>query len=256
VRIPLVVANWKMHKTAREARAFCEALRVADGRVEPAVAPPFPALAAAAEALAARGIALAAQNVHPEAEGAFTGEVSAGMLADLGCRYVIVGHSERRALFGESSEQVARKVLAVQRAGMVPIVCVGETLAERESGRAASVIEQQLRTSTQTAHADAPERLVVAYEPVWAIGTGRTATPAMAQEIHALLRGALGKRFGAGAASIRIQYGGSVKPENAGALAREPDIDGALVGSASLDPGSFSAIIRAVAAAAAEESPA
>jgi triosephosphate isomerase len=254
MRRPLVVANWKMHKTAKEARAFCETLRVECGPVDAAIAPPFPALAETARALAGSPIALAAQNVHPESSGAFTGEVSAPMLVEVGCRYVIIGHSERRALFGESSELVARKLLAVQAAGMIPIVCVGETLAEREADRTRAIVEEQLRISTEPARTDAPEQLVLAYEPVWAIGTGRTATPEQAQEVHALIRATLSKRFGAAADRIRIQYGGSVKAENARALAAQPDIDGALVGGASLDPASFSAILAEVAAAPAGES--
>ncbi len=254
MRRPLVAANWKMHKTPRETRAFLASFRVKTDAVEVAIAPPFPALAEAARSLGDGPIALAAQNVHAEPSGAFTGEVSIGMLAELGCRYVIVGHSERRALFGESNDTVARKLAAVQGAELVPIVCVGETLAEREAGRTGDVVREQLRGSTESARRDAPERLVIAYEPVWAIGSGRTATPELAQEVHALIRRELRARFGEGAERIRIQYGGSVKPDNARALGAQPDIDGALVGGASLDPAGFSAIIREIEAAVAEES--
>jgi triosephosphate isomerase len=166
------------------------------------------------------------------------------MLADLGCRYVILGHSERRALFGETDAFIAKKLRAVQAAGLFPILCVGESLAERDAGRTFDVLRTQLEGSLAEADASRAAELVVAYEPVWAIGTGKTATPALAQEAHAFVRARLAERFGGKAESIRIQYGGSVKPENAAELMAEPDIDGALVGGASLDPGSFSAIIR------------
>jgi triosephosphate isomerase len=248
VRTPFIAANWKMHKTIADARAFAEKLapraRELAG-VEVAIAPPFTALAALRDALAGTDIALAAQNAHFEAQGAFTGEVSVGMLADVGCRYVILGHSERRALFGESDALIARKLAAVQAAGLRPILCVGESLAEREANRTFEVVGAQLAGSLASADAARAAELVVAYEPVWAIGTGKTATPAMAQEAHAFVRARLAERFGAAAAqAIRIQYGGSVKPENAVELMAQPDIDGALVGGASLDPESFSAIIR------------
>ena len=247
MRAPLIAANWKMHKTLAETRAFAEKLapRARDfGGVEVAIAPPFTALATLRDALGAAPIALAAQNAHFESHGAFTGEISVGMLAELGCRYVILGHSERRALFGESDALVAKKLRSVQAAGLRPILCVGESLAEREAGRTFEVVGTQLAGSL--AHADAARaaELVVAYEPVWAIGTGKTATPAMAQEAHAFVRARLAERFGAAAQAIRIQYGGSVKPDNAAELMAQPDIDGALVGGASLDPESFSAIIR------------
>jgi triosephosphate isomerase len=243
MRVPIITANWKMHKTSAEAVAFAEKLapQVSDlSGVEAVIAPPFPALAALAAALRGGPVALAAQNVHPEPQGAFTGEVSVGMIAELGCRYAIVGHSERRQLFGESSAFVAQKVVALQAAGLVPIVCVGEQLDEREAGRTSDVVGTQLAQSLDGA---TPE-LVIAYEPVWAIGTGLTATPDLAQEVHGFVRERLVGQFGADANAIRIQYGGSVKPENAAVLLAEPDIDGALVGGASLDPESFSAIIR------------
>ncbi|HXX49539.1 MAG TPA: triose-phosphate isomerase [Myxococcota bacterium] len=247
MRTPFVTANWKMHKTAAEAVAFARALapRVAklDG-VEIAVAPPFTALGALADALAGSGVALAAQNVHFEKSGAFTGEVSVAMLAELGCRYVILGHSERRQLFGESDEIVARKVRAVQAAGLRPILCVGELLVEREAGRTFDVLRRQLAGSLAEADPARADELVIAYEPVWAIGTGRTATPEIAQEAHAYIRARLADRFGARAGRIRLQYGGSVKAENCDELLAQPDIDGALVGGASLDPEAFSAIIR------------
>jgi triosephosphate isomerase len=248
VRTPFVVANWKMHKTGAEAAAFARAFAplVAGVRdVDIAIAPPFTALDALHAVLGpASPIALAAQNAHPEPKGAFTGEISVGMLAELGCRYVILGHSERRALFAESDAFIAQKLRAVQSAGLRPILCVGESLSERESGRTFDVLRRQLEGSLAEADAARAAELVVAYEPVWAIGTGKTATPALAQEAHAFVRARLADRFGAAAREIRIQYGGSVKPENAADLMAQPDIDGALVGGASLDPEGFSAIIR------------
>ncbi|MFI5316134.1 MAG: triose-phosphate isomerase [Myxococcota bacterium] len=253
MRVPLVAANWKMHKTAAEAAAFARALVPSLAGlhgVEVAVAPPFTALAALREALGSAPVALTAQNAHFEKSGAFTGEVSVAMLAELGCRYVILGHSERRQIFGETDELVAKKLGAVQAAGLRPILCVGEQLAERESGRTFDVLARQLSGSLAAADRSRAAELVVAYEPVWAIGTGRTATPELAQEAHAFIRARLADRFAADAGRIRIQYGGSVKPDNAAELLAQPDIDGALVGGASLDPESFSAIIRSRARSA------
>jgi len=230
-----------------EAQAFVRAFLplVGDlGDRDAVIAPPSLQLAAVAEALMGSPVAWAAQNVHPEEKGAFTGEVSSSMLADLGCAYTIVGHSERRALFGETSEFVARKAEALLAHGIRPIVCVGETLEERESERTFEVVGQQLDESLSRIPDDQADVVVVAYEPVWAIGTGRTATPEMAQEVHGFIRERLGTRFGASGAVIRIQYGGSVKPDNAAALMAQPDIDGALVGGASLEPDSFAAIVR------------
>jgi triosephosphate isomerase len=247
VRTKLFVANWKMHKTGAETAEFARALTplvrdVSD--VEIALAPPFTALAALRAALGASRVALAGQNAHFEAQGAFTGEISVAMLADVGCSYVILGHSERRALFGETDAFIARKLCAVQGAGLRPILCVGESLVEREAGRTFDVLRGQLEGSLAGADPGRASELVVAYEPVWAIGTGKTATPELAQEAHAFLRARLAERFGRSAESIRIQYGGSVKPENAPELMAQADIDGALIGGASLDPRSFSAIIR------------
>jgi triosephosphate isomerase len=247
VRRPIVAANWKMYKTRAEAEAFAKAfLPLVSGTmsVDMVVAPPFTALPALAAALAGSSVQLAAQNVHPEEQGAFTGEIAPGMLGELGCRYAIVGHSERRTLFAESSELVARKAEALLRHGIRPIVCVGESLEEREAGRTAAVIEAQLRESLARVPKERAEDLVLAYEPIWAIGTGRTATPALAQEVHAQVRGALRERFGAAGDAIRIQYGGSVKPDNVRELMAQPDIDGALVGGASLEPESFARIVR------------
>ena len=246
-RRPLIAANWKMHKTIAEAEAFARELLplVAGASAEVAVAPGFVALAALGRALAGSAVALAAQNANPNEQGAFTGEVSPAMLADAGCRYAIVGHSERRSLYGETSAFVAAKACALLAKGIRPIVCVGESLAEREAGRTLAVVGAQLRESLAGVPDARAAEVVIAYEPVWAIGTGRTATPAMAQETHAALRAELAKRFGAAAGAIRIQYGGSVKPDNTAELMAEADIDGALVGGASLDAKSFAAIVAA-----------
>ena len=247
VRRPILAANWKMHKMVQEAVAFVDDLLPlvadADG-VEIVIAPSFTALEPVSARLAGSGVALAAQNVHAEPRGAFTGEVSVGQLADTGCSYAIVGHSERRTLFAETDEQVARKATALLEAGLSAIVCVGETLDEHETGRTAAVVGSQLEGSLAGLPESAAEHLVVAYEPVWAIGTGRTATPETAQDVHAFIRERLRDLFGAAASGIRIQYGGSVKPENVYALMAQPDIDGALVGGASLDPEAFARIVR------------
>lgn len=247
MRRPILAANWKMHKTAGEAAEFAAAfvplVEDAEGR-DVVVAPPFTALDRLGRALAGSNVALAAQNVSPEPKGAFTGEVSTAMLADLGCRYAIVGHSERRTLFGESDGFVARKAAALFAAGLLPIVCVGESLEEREAGRTRDVVGAQIDGSLAEVPADRAAEVVVAYEPIWAIGTGKTATPEMAQEVHAFVRERLGERFGDAAGAIRIQYGGSVKPDNVDALMAQPDIDGALVGGASLDPKDFARIVR------------
>jgi len=207
------------------------------------IAPPFTLLDRLANEIAGTAIQSAGQNVNPEESGAFTGEIAAGMLADMGCAYAIVGHSERRALFGESSEFVARKAAALLRHEIRPIVCVGETLEQRDAGRALEVVETQLRESLAGVSGDWAEQVVVAYEPVWAIGTGRTATPEIAQEVHAHIRSRLSAQFGDAGNRIRIQYGGSVKPETVYDLMNQPDIDGALVGGASLDPEAFSRIV-------------
>jgi len=242
-----LAANWKMHKTVGESVAFARDFLplVKGAAAEIAIAPPFTALAALGEALAGSNVALAAQNVHDEARGAFTGEVAPAMLVDVGCAWAIVGHSERRALFGETDAFIARKAAALFAAGLRPIVCVGETLAEREAGRTFAVLETQLAGSLASVPSGRAAELVIAYEPVWAIGTGRTATPEMAQEAHAMIRGWLRGRFAGAADAIRIQYGGSVKPDNAAELMAQPDVDGALVGGASLEPESFARIVLA-----------
>ncbi len=247
MRTPLIAGNWKMNKTPSEARALLADLvpRVSGAAgVEVAVAPPFPALEAAAASLTGSPVRLAAQNVHWEPAGAFTGEVSAAMLADLGVAYVIVGHSERRQLFGDTDASVARRAAAALSAGITPIVCVGESLSEREDGRALEVVGEQVRNSVGPLGPGDAARVVLAYEPVWAIGTGRTATSAQAQEVHAHIRSVLVDLAGHDrAAEVRILYGGSVKPDNVASLMAEPDVDGALVGGASLDAETFASVV-------------
>ena len=229
----LIAGNWKMYKTATETAEFCRGLRDALGEVEGvdvAVCPPFTGLAPAVQALADTEIAVAAQNVHWEPEGAYTGEISAPMLVDLGVYGAIVGHSERRQYFGETDEVVGRRAAAALNAGLSVIACVGELEEERERGETEDVLGRQLATI------EAHDNLVVAYEPVWAIGTGKTATPELAQEAHAFVKSLL---------DVPVLYGGSVKPENAAELLGQPDVDGALVGGASLEVDSFVAICRA-----------
>ena len=217
------------------------------GAVAVAVCPPAVWLEAVAERLHQSRVALGAQNVHPEASGAFTGEVAPAMLREVGARYVVVGHSERRALFGESSAFVAQKVRAAGDAGLVPVLCVGETLEERDGGDAEAVVLGQLAASLDGVALDDAAGLVVAYEPVWAIGTGRTATPEQAQAMHAAIRSSLAERF-SGGERTEVLYGGSVKPDNAAELFAQPDLDGALVGGASLEAESFAAIVAAARA--------
>lgn len=245
----MIAGNWKMNKTQGEAVVLAEAL-VRGLAADPAdaevlVAPPFVALAAVAQALKGSGIRLAAQNMHWEKEGAFTGEVSPTMLRDLACSHVILGHSERRQLFGETDEDVARKVQAALQHALTPVVCMGETLQEREASRTMEIVERQLERALRKVAPDDVAGLLVAYEPVWAIGTGRTATPAQAQEVHAFIRRRVASSHGdAVAAAMRILYGGSVKPDNTEALMAEADVDGALVGGASLSADAFLKIVR------------
>lgn len=249
MRIPLIAANWKMHKTIEEAQRFVERLRPGlkgIREVDVTIAPPFTALIAVAQASSGLPIHLAAQNVHPQSKGAFTGEISPVMLRDLGCHYVIVGHSERRTLFAESDALVNLKVKAAFKHDLIPILCVGESLEQRQEGKTHGVLESQLRAALQgvsTAHA---AKLVVAYEPIWAIGTGQTATPQDAQAGCAFIRQVVASLFNESVAqSLRVQYGGSVKPDNARDLLSQPDVDGALVGGASLDSSDFARIVRA-----------
>jgi triosephosphate isomerase (TIM) len=247
-RRPLVAANWKMHKTIREAEEFLDRFvgAIGDlGSVEVVVCPPFTALAAAVERTRRSPVRVAAQNVHEQDSGAFTGEVSIPMLRELGVAGAIVGHSERRALFGETDEALARKVPALLDAGLEPILCVGETEAERDWGETEAVLRRQVEADLAGVDPQRLPELVVAYEPIWAIGTGRTATPAQAQEAIAFIRALVADRDGSAAAGVRILYGGSVKPENAAELFAEADVDGGLVGGASLDPEDFLAICEA-----------
>lgn len=251
-RRTFIAGNWKMNKTVAEATALVRELRAAVSmvrdRVEIAVAPPFTALHPVAKALEDSNIALAGQNCHADASGAFTGEIAAPMLKEVGCSWVILGHSERRQYFGETDAGVNRKVAAVLKAGMLPIICVGETLEEREGGKTLSVVETQVKGCLSGFGKDEGAKFVIAYEPVWAIGTGKTATSRQAQEVHAHIRGLLTGLWGNDAAeAVRIQYGGSVKADNAAELLGQPDIDGALVGGASLKVADFAAIVKAKA---------
>ena len=247
MRTPLIAGNWKMFKTVHEAIVFAKELRIlvkdASG-VEIVVAPPFTAVHAVAEALRNTNVFVSAQDLHWEKEGAFTGEVSAAMIKDAGAEYVIIGHSERRRLFGETDLAVNRKTGAAIAAGLTPIVCIGETLEEREAGQMLAVLDRQIKDGLDRLTGEQVADLVVAYEPVWAIGTGRNATAAQAEEAHLHIRGRLRQWFGANAAEhCHVIYGGSVKADNIAELVREPDVDGALVGGASLDLASFSAIV-------------
>jgi triosephosphate isomerase len=247
-RTPIVVGNWKLHKTVAEALALVTELKnqLASVReVEIGVAPVFTAIHPVARRLEDSNIGVAGQNCFWEERGAWTGEVSPALLKDAGCRYVIIGHSERRQHFGETDDNVGRKARVALDAGLTPILCVGETEQERDGGKTFSRVDAQLAGALAHVTADELERVVLAYEPVWAIGTGRTATPAQAQEVHAHVRTRLRERFGGVADRVRIQYGGSVKPSNAESLMREPDIDGGLIGGASLEAGDFVAIVKA-----------
>jgi triosephosphate isomerase len=250
-RIPFVCGNWKLHHgldaTRAQVRALADGYGALKGKADIAVAPVATCLAAAVEA--ARGIVpIAAQNVHFAEKGAFTGELSVAHLAELGVRYVIVGHSERRAMFGDNDENVPKKVRAVLDGGLLPIACVGETLAQREAGQTKLVVTEETDAILAMVKPEEASRLTLAYEPVWAIGTGKVASPQQAQEVHALIRALLQKHLGGEAAEkVRIQYGGSVKPDNAKELISERDVDGALVGGASLEASSLLAIAAAAA---------
>ncbi|MCE5251849.1 triose-phosphate isomerase [bacterium] len=245
----IIAGNWKMHMNHREAQTLVHAIAEKVSGIEDVeivVCPPFTSLAAAGEGIKGTTIALGAQNMHWEQKGAFTGEISANMLLTLGCEYVILGHSERRTYFHESDEIVAKKVQSAIKAGITPIVCVGETREERENGITRKVVERQVKGALTNLRADEFHGTVIAYEPVWAIGTGLTATVEQAQEVHAFIRGLLEGLFGKkAAAETRIQYGGSMKPGNARELLAQPDIDGGLIGGAALDAESFEGIIRA-----------
>jgi triosephosphate isomerase len=249
-RTPLIAANWKMHKGISECSAFLEALIAQDlpGSVDVVVCPPFTSLPQAAMLLTGSPVGLGAQNVHWEDQGAFTAEISASMLVEVGVNWAIVGHSERRTIFGEDDDTALRRALHAQSGGLTVIYCIGESLDEREAEQTFDVLKRQTAAFDELD----PAKLVLAYEPVWAIGTGRNATPEQAQEAHAFLRQRLAESFGAATADgLRILYGGSLKPANAHDLLGRADVDGGLIGGASLDVDSFSAIIRAAAVCAA-----
>lgn len=250
MRTPLIAGNWKMHTTVREARELAAGLKArlaALGGADVVVCPPFTALAEVGRALAGSPIELGAQDLHWEPKGAFTGEVSAPMLWDLGCTYVITGHSERRRLLGEDDETVRRKVAAACANELIPILCVGESLEEREAGRTERIVQTQARLGTLDVPPESAAHLVIAYEPVWAIGSGHPATGEEANRVAGLIRGWLRQWFGDAADSVRILYGGSVTPESIAEFAGQPEIDGALVGGASLDADAFADIVKIVA---------
>lgn len=245
-----IAGNWKMHKSAGEAVELVNSIK--DGvkdvdAVDIVVCPPFTALPMVAEAARGSNVKVGAQNVHWEENGAFTGEIAPSMLCDLGVSYAIIGHSERRQLFGETDEGVNKRLQSALKAGLTPIVCVGETLEQREKGEAEKVIEQQVTRSLADLTPADMDKTILAYEPVWAIGTGKTATPEQAQDIHRFVRQLLEKQFGKTAKNVVIQYGGSVKPENARELLGQEDIDGALIGGASLKAEAFTDIVRTAA---------
>ena len=247
MRIPVIAGNWKMHKTVGEARALARSIKGGMGdtsHCQVVLAPPFTALALVSEEIRGTSLMLAAQNAFWEPKGAYTGEISLPMLEDAGCSMVILGHSERRQYFGETDATVNRRIHAVLGSALQPIVCIGESLAERESGKHHSIVAQQLAGGLDCLTQEGLLRIILAYEPVWAIGTGRTASPEIAQEMHCHIRNWLSGTFGKVAEEIRILYGGSVKPDNVDTLMRQPDIDGALVGGACLEADSFLRIIH------------
>ncbi len=250
-RKTIIAGNWKMYKTASETRAFAETLKNSLPRVKRCsiiLCVPFVNIPAAVKLLKDSRISVAAQNLHWEEQGAFTGEISASMLAELGVKYVLVGHSERRELFGETDLTVNKKIHAALRAGLHPILCVGETLAQRELGVTSELIAYQIKTALGSVTAEQMRNVVIAYEPVWAIGTGKTATPEQAGEVCCDIRAVLRKLYGARVArATTIQYGGSMNPKNAQELLAQPDVDGGLIGSASLNPEDFLNIILATA---------
>jgi len=245
--MPVIAGNWKMHKTVEEACALAEA--VLDGTAgvshcQVVMAPPYTALYPVSAVLRGTPLVLAAQNVHWEPKGAFTGEISLPMLEEIGCGMAIVGHSERRQYFGETDQTVNRRVRAVLQSSLQPVICIGETLEERETDKHYDIITQQLAAGLDGLTRQSLLRIILAYEPVWAIGTGRTATPETAQEMHAYIRNRLSGMFGEEAQEVRILYGGSVKPGNIASLMQQPDVDGALVGGACLEADSFLSIIH------------
>lgn len=248
MRTPFICGNWKMYKTTGEAVAFVEAAKalVAGAKdVQIGIGAPATCLKMLADAAKGTNIEIGGENCHWEKEGAFTGEISTGMLLDVGCSFVIIGHSERRQYFGETNETVNKRVKAALAAGLTVIMCCGETLADREAGRTNDVVNEHITKGLEGLTAAQMAKVVIAYEPVWAIGTGKTATPAQAQEVHAVIRATLAKMFGKETAdATRIQYGGSVKPENVKEIMAQPDVDGALVGGAALKPDSFAKLVN------------
>jgi len=247
MRRPFIAGNWKMHKTIAEAVAFARQLKETAACCtdrDVLIAPPFTALSAVAEVLRGTGVHTAAQNLHEAAQGAFTGEVSAAMIAEAGCDYVIIGHSERRILFGEDDALIGRKIAAALGCGLKVIFCIGETLQEREAGLTSAVVERQVKEGLKVLRIDDIRHLVIAYEPVWAIGTGKTATPGQAEEVHAFIRSLMGWLYSKDAAdALAILYGGSVKPDNMTELMAQPNVDGGLIGGASLDFDSFARMV-------------
>ena len=248
MRKPIIAGNWKMNKSVDDGVALASDIKIDLGNcvdVEIVLCPPFTALKTVGDAISGSQMKLGAQDMHWEKEGAYTGEISAPMLKEAGCMYCIVGHSERRQYFGETDETVNKRVRQALNKGLLPIVCVGELLAEREAGKANEVIDRQVTGALKGVTAAEMQKIVIAYEPVWAIGTGKTATPDQANEIHAFIRSKIKAMYDAGVAeAIRIQYGGSVTPDNVSQLMAKPDIDGALVGGASLKPESFAALVN------------
>ena len=247
IRRPFIAGNWKMFKTVSQAVETAAKLvkLVQDAKAEVMIAPPFTAISAVSDEIKGSPVSLGAQNLFWKSEGAYTGEISPEMLYSAGCRYVITGHSERRQYFCETDENVNKKIRAANQAGLIPILCIGETESEKESKKTFSVLDKQIKKGLEGFSADELKDLILAYEPVWAIGTGKTATKVQAQEVHTFLRSLIEKNFGnVLAKSIRILYGGSVKPSNISELMHMPDIDGVLVGGASLDAETFSKIVR------------
>ena len=248
MRKPIIAGNWKMYKTLEQAQELVNLLQreLYDTKdTDIVICPPFTLLGFIADMLESGSILLGAQDMHWEREGAFTGEISAGMLKDAGCKFVIIGHSERRQFFGETNETVNKKIFAALDNSLIPIMCIGENLTEREGGITFAVIKEQLELGLKNLNADKLKEIIIAYEPVWAIGTGKVATPGQAQEAHKYIRNQLSKNYGSSLSQgIRIQYGGSVKPDNIKELMAQEDIDGALVGGASLNADSFTAIVR------------
>ena len=248
MRRRVFAGNWKMFMTASETKVLTNQLKssLADaGDLEIVICPPYTSLAEACDKLMGTGIQVGGQNLHWEEKGAFTGEISASMLLDLGCTHVIIGHSERRTLFGETDNTVNQKLKTALKHGLIPILCIGETLDQREQGSTEQVCRQQLLSALEDIESWDLAKIILAYEPIWAIGTGRTATPEDAQSVIGFIRGVLGKKFSEAADEVRILYGGSVKPDNIDGLMAKPDIDGALVGGASLDAQGFARIVKA-----------